>query len=416
MASAPASYSEVLRNREFCLLLAASLVSVIGDQVARVALSLLVLDRTGSELLSAAVYGASYLPWVLGGPLLATLADRLPPRRVLIGCDLLRAVVVGALVIPGLPVWLLILMIFISELAAPPFESTRSALAPQLLPDDSYVIGVSLIGALHQVAQVVGFAVGGLALAVVSAQQALMVDAVSFVISAALLAGLAVRPASAGHETDSLLSGTAAGLRHVFMSPRLRLLVLMAWLACAVAVVPEGLAAPYALHLGYGSGVVGLLLSTVPLGCAIGGLVVTRLVSPEHRMRLLVPLVALASVPLLPLALDPPLPVVVVLLTASGAGAASLVLVSTTVGREVEPAMRGRVFAVAASGLMVTQGLGVLAGGALAEVLSVHLVLALIGAVGLILTVWVGLAWRRPERSDLHFTSAATAPISQRTE
>ena len=395
MSLAPASYRAVFTHREFMALLAASLVSMIGDQVARIALSVLVYQRTQSAVMSAAVFAVSYLPWVLGGPLLATLGDRLPPRRVLIGCDLMRAVIVLGLVIPGVPIWLLLMMIFVAELAAPPFESTRSALMPTLLPGDDYVIGVSVMGAVQQGAQVLGFAVGGLILTVLTPREALYVDALSFVVSALLLLALRARPAAAADEHGSLLSGAARAVRVVWRTPRLRLLILMAWLGCGVSVVSEGVAAPYSRQLGHGVEAVGLLLATVPLGCALGGLAITRLVVPERRLQLLPPLVCLAGAPLLLLAVDPPLPAVLVVLTLSGVGSSAIVLISTTVGREVDPDIRGRVFSIAASGLMVSQGAGVLAGGALAHVLSVHAALAVLGLLSVLLSGWATVAWRR---------------------
>ena len=70
------------------------LLSVGGDQLARVALTLLVYDRTHSALLAAVTFVASIIPEFLGGVLLAGLADRWPRRDLMIACDLTRAVLV----------------------------------------------------------------------------------------------------------------------------------------------------------------------------------------------------------------------------------------------------------------------------------------------------------------------------------
>jgi MFS family permease len=71
----------------FRVLWLAQVLSVVGDQLAQVALSVLAFHRTGSPLLTGVVYALSYLPGVAGGPLLAGLADRLPRRRLMVGCD-----------------------------------------------------------------------------------------------------------------------------------------------------------------------------------------------------------------------------------------------------------------------------------------------------------------------------------------
>jgi MFS family permease len=78
-------------------------LSVIGDQLARVALTVLVYDRTRSALLAAITFVVSIVPTFVGGVTLAWLADRYPRRRVMIVCDLVRAVLVLVMALPGMP-------------------------------------------------------------------------------------------------------------------------------------------------------------------------------------------------------------------------------------------------------------------------------------------------------------------------
>ena len=87
-----ATFREVFGVREFRPLFGSFLLSTIGDELARVALTVLVYQRTESPLLAAITFAIGHLPWLLGGPLLSTLADRLPRHRVLIATDAARAV------------------------------------------------------------------------------------------------------------------------------------------------------------------------------------------------------------------------------------------------------------------------------------------------------------------------------------
>src|SRR5215217_3022991 len=98
-----ASYREVFAVGEFRALFAAHLGSVVGDQFARVALVVLVFQRTGSAALTALTYALTFLPALIGGPLLSGLADRYPRRELMIAVDLGRAVVAGLMAIPALP-------------------------------------------------------------------------------------------------------------------------------------------------------------------------------------------------------------------------------------------------------------------------------------------------------------------------
>jgi MFS family permease len=79
-----ARYRDVFASEEFRALFAAHILSVVGDQFARVALAVLVFNRTASASLTALVYALTFLPSIVGGPLLSGLADRFPRRRVMV--------------------------------------------------------------------------------------------------------------------------------------------------------------------------------------------------------------------------------------------------------------------------------------------------------------------------------------------
>lgn len=72
------TWSAVLADREFATLWVAYALSLAGDQLARVALAVLVFDATGSPAVTALAYAVTFLPWLVGGPLLAGLGDRYP--------------------------------------------------------------------------------------------------------------------------------------------------------------------------------------------------------------------------------------------------------------------------------------------------------------------------------------------------
>ena len=99
----PARYRDVFAVAEFRALFAAHLLSVIGDQFARVALTVLVFARTGSAALTALTYALTFLPAIVAGPLLSGLADRYPRRTVMVVADVARAALVAVMAVPGVP-------------------------------------------------------------------------------------------------------------------------------------------------------------------------------------------------------------------------------------------------------------------------------------------------------------------------
>ncbi len=193
-----AGFAAVLRGREFRLLWLADAQSLLGDQLARVALSVLVYDRTRSGLLTAAVYALTFLPALFGSVLLGPLADRLPRRALLVGGDVLHAVLLAVKALPPLPVAVLAGLLVLVVLVGTPCKAAATALVVDLLATQDYPVGLGLRAATVQAAQLAGFAVGGVAVATIGAHGALGLNAATFLISAVLIRfGLRVRPPAA---------------------------------------------------------------------------------------------------------------------------------------------------------------------------------------------------------------------------
>ena len=388
------TYGEVLRVREYRSLYAAGVLSMLGDQVAKIALALLVFDRSHSPLLAALSYAVGYLPWVVGGPMLSPLADRLPRRRVMVWSDIARAGLVGIMALPGMPLWSLFALLLTVSILTPPFEAARAATVPEILEGDRYITGSSLDNITSQLVQVVGFVTGGAVVAFVGAGTSLAFDAATFGLSALLLyRGVADRPAATKDVHTSLLADTREGMHVVFANPLLRAILLLAWVGAAFAIVPEGLAVAYAESLGKGEVATGVLTAATPFGVVVGALLVGRFIDPAKRVPLMLPLAVLAFLPLLGTLAHPPVPVAFALWALSGVGMAYQLPANATFVAAVPAASRGRAFGLAQSGLYVSQGLALAGGGALAEAVDVHLVIVLAGVLGLAGVGLLALSW-----------------------
>lgn len=394
-----ATYREVFAVREFRYLFCAYLLSLVGDQLAKVALSIVVFDRTGSAFLSAVTFAVSYLPWLIGGPLLSVYADRLPRRRVMIGCDLIRMLLIGSLGLPGLPLWLLVALLFVASLLTPPFEAARAATTPEVLKGDRYAVGLALSNSTNQVAQVAGFVAGGALVVAVSARGALVLDAATFAASAILLRiGVKVRAAADQAAPVSLWADSRAGIAVVFGMARVRWLILMVWVSSGLGFAPEGLAAAYAGELGRGPASVGLLLAASPVGVVLGGVVVGRMLRPSRREGLLVPLAVLSVLALVPAVAVPWFPVIMALFVVSGFGFSFIIPLNVMVVRAIPAAGRGRAFGVVATGLQAIQGIGIVFAGLAADALRPSLVVTLCGLLGTMAVGAIGLRVRAARR------------------
>jgi len=197
--ASPATFGSVFALGEFRALWLAQVLSVVGDQLARVALTLLVFAQTDSPLLAAVTFATSLIPLALGGVILSGLADRLPRREVMIWCDICRAALIALMVLPGVPIAALIGLLFLSTLISAPFTSARAALYRDILVGDRYVAGIAITLTAVQFAQVLGFAVGGAVVGLFGVRTSLVVDAVTFIVSGAIIRiWVQARPAARG--------------------------------------------------------------------------------------------------------------------------------------------------------------------------------------------------------------------------
>jgi MFS family permease len=388
-----ATFREVFANGEFRAIWLAELASVGGDQFARVALTVLVYQHTGSPLLTAVTYAASYLSWVVGGLGLSNLADRYPRRSVMIVCDLVRMVLVAAMVLPGTPLWAMVVLLFAVTTVNAPFQGARSALRATILPGDRYALGLAISQITRQAGNVGGFVAGGVIVAVLGSRDALAIDASTFAFSALLLwAGVRHHPLQA-RVRRSRAGDIAAGLSLVFGDGRLRTLALLGWLGAFYTVV-EALAVPYAARLGEGTVAAGLIFAAVPFGSATGMALFSRVLGPSARLRWMSPMaVAACLVPVACLA-RPGLIVSLVIFVVSGMFASYQIAANSTFIAAAPETDRGQAYGLANAGLQVGQGVVYVLAGAAASVAAPVVVVAVCGAVGATAAGWLALAWR----------------------
>jgi predicted MFS family arabinose efflux permease len=402
----PAGFREVFAVGEFRALWLAEVQSVLGDQLARVAISVLVFERTESAGLTAITYALTFVPDIVGGPLLSGLADRFPRRTVMVTADLLRAILIGLMAIPAVPLGLLAALLVAAQLCNSPFAAAQGATLPTVLHGDRYVIGQTIRQITRQSGQLIGFVLAGLVVAIIGSHRALAIDAATFLISAAVIRfGVASRPAVIADgraQTRSVFGQIAAGARIIWHDRRLRSLVGLSWLV-GFAIMPEGLAVPYANEIGVGTFAVGILLAAQPTGTAIGAFVLGRWVSPERRLALLGPLTFLTLAPLNLYFLRPGLIPAILIVLSVGLFSAYQVTAGATFMRLVPDAGRGQAFGLAGSGLIAAQGIGLAAGGLLASVTgSVAITIAVAGAAGTLLAIPAATAWRRAYHQASH--------------
>lgn len=193
-----------LEDREFRLLTAATLISVLGDGLMRVALPLLVLAISGNDPLAI---GAVGLAWTLGHaaslPIGGVASDRRDRRSVMIASDLVRALAIGSMAVLGilgtLQMAQVVALGFSFGFANGFFNPASRSLIPDLVPQDELARANALLGFARPLQLwIIGPLVGGLLVGIAGPSTALLVDAATFVLSAVCLARLPRRDPAVG--------------------------------------------------------------------------------------------------------------------------------------------------------------------------------------------------------------------------
>ena len=399
-ADRPVTFRDVFAVSEYRAVYFALLVSWIGDYLARAAVTVLVYQQTQSVLLSAATFAVTYLPWLVGGPVLSALAERYPYRRVMVVCDLTRMALISILFIPEMPTAGLVAVLFLVTLGGIPAQAARSATLPLILSRAQLPVAMAANATTTQAAQVIGYLTGATLTATVHPQLAITLNALAFGLSALLIwVWVRHRPAAFGvAQRTHLLREAGAGFRLVFGSRVLRSIALLVFAMAAFAIVPEGLAAAWAAQDNPDSvrrGIdQGLIMAAGPVGFVIGGLVVGRLAGPEMRHRLIRPFAVFAPLILVPALAAPPVPLVALLTMLSGVATGGLTpTLNTQFVLALPHGYRARAFGVMQQGLQVAQGGAVLLTGVLANRSSVPLVVGLWSVAGVILMLVLALRW-----------------------
>jgi MFS family permease len=358
-------FAQPLRGPSFRRVWISAFLSGLGDWAARLALAILVLDRTHSASLSALVVAVSFLPWLGPGQVLATRLGHLHRIRVMVGADLVRAALFAVLLVP-MPTWGLLALVLVASTATPPFETARSALTVDLVPPEHYGSALALLDLTDQSAIVIGYLVGGLSVLAGGASAALLVNVASFVVSAVVLVG--VRDGHDRRPAEPVRSQLGRGVRIVWSQPVIRRGMEMLVVAALPAAAIEATAAAYTrlvLHLD--ANVTGVLAAAVPVGILVTVPLLPRTGAARRLLRASALVAMVGGLGGGAAFGAGHLPGAIIGYLAAGVLSASATPAQVAFQPRIPPADRPAVFSVAQGAVMSVQAIGAAVGGVAAE-------------------------------------------------
>lgn len=269
----------VLANRTYRHLFAAQIIALLGTGLATVALGLLAWNLAGAD--AGRVLGTALaikmIAYVVLSPVAAALAERLPRRALLVGLDLIRAVV--ALALPFVTeIWQIYWLIFLLQAASAGFTPAFQATIPDVLPEErDYTSALSLSRLAYDLESLVSPMLAAALLSLVSFPMLFGGTVVGFVASALLIVTVRL-PARAAVPQAGFADRLTRGMRIYLATPRLRgVLVLNLAVAAAGAMVIVNTVVLVQARLGLGAPEVALALAAFGAGSMIAALALPHL-------------------------------------------------------------------------------------------------------------------------------------------
>ncbi|MEM7116182.1 MAG: MFS transporter [Chloroflexota bacterium] len=405
-------YLRLLRERpSYRNLWLAALVSQLGDWFNVIATVILVDRFTDSGTAVGALFLARSLPPFLLTPVVGVIADRFNRKTILIVSDLLRALIVlGFLFVTSAEqAWLIYVLTVAQFIVSAFFQPAKSAILPSLIEtDEELVMANTLSSTTWSAMLTLGAAIGGVMAAVFGVQVALIVDALTFVLSAVLVLRI-VLPEEAGDEGEktavSSESGWQAflsGVHYIRQRPRVGLVASIKGLGQLGA--PDIMIALYAAQIfptgEDGALALGLLFAFAGLGAILGPIIAnlfTKGVTRALQQAVGIGFLVIAAGWLL-FGIAPSLPVALLAMTLRHLGGSQNWVYSTILLQvEVPDRYLGRVFAFDFAIFTLAASLSVWLTGLAIDTTSLgprEVSLVLAGLSVLPSLLWVAVNWR----------------------
>lgn len=380
----------VLKNRNFTLLWFAGLISIIGNWVLLAALPFYVYELTGSAFATAGVFMAFMAPGIFLGSIAGVFVDRWDKLRTMFVVNLLQIGVVLLLtfVRSADQSWLIFVVLFFESAVSQFFGPAENSFLPKLVSEEHLVAANSLNSMNDNLARLVGPAIGGLVLALYGFSSVVLIDALTYVLSAMLIFVVMVsyQAESQPDQTEAsnapakqmtvqdriaeLLAEWRGGLEIIRGESILRHTFTIIGIALfADAIISAVIVIFLQEEVGFTSAEFGYIMTARGVGGLIGGVAVAQFgsrINPRHMLS--VSILALSSVIFVAVNLST-LPTLIIAMVLGGIPAVSMFIAVQTIFQQRAPEeFLGRVFGLFQTVMMLLMFVGSAIAGILGEV------------------------------------------------
>lgn len=382
------SYSELFRTREFTPLFLSACLRTAASTVSGLALATLVYRATQSPLLTALSMFGPALAQVVGATTMLSAADRLPPRATVSGIAFLFGLGTAVMAVPGLPVGVIFALLLLLGLIQSFGGGVQWGLLNEILAKEGYLLGRSVFNMMSGLAQITGYAAGGVLVVLLSPRVTLLLAA-GLYLASALTARLGLTPRAPRASGRPSIARTWRTNARLFSSPERRTLYLLLW-------VPNGLVVGCeSLYVSYAPSRAGVLFAFAAFGMFLGDVTTGRLLTPRVRARLGIPFLLLLAAPYLLFVLRPGTGVAAACVTVASVGFGSSLIQQERLVALIPDDLSGHALGLHTAGMLTMQGVSAALAGGMAQLASPATAMTVMAAASIAVTLTLAPSLRR---------------------
>lgn len=272
-------YLEIIKLKEYRKLLAANLINRFGDSLDAIAFTWLVYEISQSATWSAAIAGINMLPTILIQPLAGPIVENMRKKWVMAVCDFIRFILVALIVylyvIDTLNPWILSIITFLNSSVEAFRVPAGVSVVPKLVDNTRLDYAISVNTTLSRIVELAGTGIAGILIASVGTANVIMIDAITFLLSAWLIAMIHIEEIKTRKQFNKAdyWHDLLAGFSYIRCNQLILLIVMIGSLLNFLSGAFSLLAPYIALYLNNQTELLSLISLNLSLGMILGGMV-----------------------------------------------------------------------------------------------------------------------------------------------
>lgn len=391
----------VMRNSDFLKLWLGQLISNTGTAVSLIALPLFVFALTNSTLWLGFITIVEVIPIIVISPIAGVFVDTHNRKRVMIGSDIINAMVMLCMPLAvildtkGLSMAIIIILVFLNSTSTRFFYPARSASIPKLVKEEELMTAVSLSQTMYQIIMVIGPAIGAGLIALAGYVFAFTFNAITFLFSAFFVSliktSLKVEHVQTKSQKNSM-SSLLVGTKTIARIPTIR------YLAAIILLITITNAPTNSFLVAFVEGVMnmtnvqyGIAVMLLGIGGVLSGIIMTSRGNVKHPLILATVALTLIGIITSPVLIITQSWQLYILLFLDGViGVVINIPANTVLMRDTQDETRGQVFSAISMLMSFSQIIGILYGILMVPMLGLRMlffinsvVLVVVGILGL---------------------------------